>query len=130
MKLTGELLVENMTDEEKERAELVESLLPALRDQATDADLKGEFFLPHLDLFREKGLTGLIVPREFGGLGGNLRDLTAATFAMGTACPSTALAFFFHCSTASRGLLGLEAIAAELFEKGDVEKVKTFSHRL
>ena len=46
MKLTGELLVENMTDEEKERAELVESLLPALRDQASDADLKGEFFLP------------------------------------------------------------------------------------
>ena len=37
MKLTGELLVENMTDEEKERAELVESLLPALRDQASDA---------------------------------------------------------------------------------------------
>ena len=130
MKLTGELLVENMTDEEKERAELVESLLPALRDQASDADLKGEFFLPHLDLFREKGLTGLIVPREFGGLGGNLRDLTAATFAMGTACPSTALAFFFHCSTASRGLLGLEAIEAGLFEKGDIEKVKAFAHRL
>ncbi len=130
MKLTGELLVENMTDEEKDRAELVESLLPALRDQASDADLKGEFFLPHLELFREKGLTGLIVPREFGGLGGNLRDLTAATFAMGTACPSTALAFFFHCSTASRGLLGLEAIEAELFEKGDIEKVKTFAHRL
>lgn len=123
-------MVENMTDEEKDRAELVESLLPALRDQASDADLKGEFFLPHLELFREKGLTGLIVPREFGGLGGNLRDLTAATFAMGTACPSTALAFFFHCSTASRGLLGLEAIEAELFEKGDIEKVKTFAHRL
>ncbi len=109
-------MVGNMTDKEKERAELVESLLPVLPDQASDADLKGEFHLPHPELFREKGLTGLIVPCEFGGLGGNLRDLTAATFATGTTCPSTALAFFFHCSTASRGLLGLEAIDAELFE--------------
>ncbi len=74
-----------------------------MREQAAEADLKGEFYLPHLELFRETGLTGLIVPQEFGGLGGNLRDLTAATFAMGTACPSTALAYFFHCSTASRG---------------------------
>lgn len=130
MKLTGELLVEKMTDEEKERAELVESVLPALREQAAEADLKGEFYLPHLDLFREKGLTGLIVPREFGGLGGNLRDLTAATFAMGTACPSTALAYFFHCSTASRGLLGLEAIEAELFEGDEVEQVKSFARKL
>lgn len=130
MKLTGELLVENMSDNEKGRAELVESLLPALRDQAADADLKGEFYLPHLDLFRKNGLTGLIVPQEFGGLGGNLRDLTAATFAIGTACPSTALAFFFHCSTASRGLLGLEAIEAGLFEDDEAEQVKTFAHSL
>ncbi len=119
-----------MTADEKRRAELVESILPQLRDQAADADAKGEFYLPHLDLFRETGLTGLIVPTEFGGLGGTLRDLTAATFALGTACPSTALAFFFHCSTASRGLLGLEAIEAGLFEKADAEKIKSFAHSL
>jgi alkylation response protein AidB-like acyl-CoA dehydrogenase len=128
MKLTGEMLVEQMTDAEKERAELVESILPQLREQAAEADQKGEFYLPHLDLFRQTGLTGLIVPKEYGGLGGNLRDLTAATFALGTACPSTALAYFFHCSTASRGLLGLEAIEAGLFEENQADEVKSFAH--
>ncbi len=130
MKLTGELLVEKMTDEEKERAKLVESILPSLREQSTEADINGEFYLPHLDLFRKTGLTGLIVPKEFGGLGGNLRDLTAATYSIGTACPSTALAFFFHCSTASRGLLGLEAIEAGLFENAEAEQVKSFAHKV
>lgn len=130
MKLTGELLVENMTGPEKERAELVESILPQLKEQAADADEKGEFYLPHLDLFRKTGLTGLIVPEEFGGLGGTLRDLTAATFAMGTACPSTALAYFFHCSTASRGLLGLEAVQAGLFDGDEIENVKSFAEKL
>lgn len=129
-KLTGELLVEDMTNEEKERAELVESVLSQLRDQSEEADKKGEFYMPHIDLFRETGLTGLIVPKEFGGLGGTLRDLTAATFAMGTACPSTALAYFFHCSTASRGLLGLEAIEAGLFEGEEADQVRSFAHSL
>ncbi|MCU0239865.1 MAG: acyl-CoA/acyl-ACP dehydrogenase [Pyrinomonadaceae bacterium] len=130
MRLTGELLVEGMTNAEIERAELVESILPQLREQAAESDHKGEFYLPHLELFRKTGLTGLIVPKEFGGLGGSLRDLTAATFAMGTACPSTALAFFFHCSSASRGLLGLEAIESGLFEGNEVEQVKSFAHKV
>lgn len=130
VKLTGEIWLEDMTAEERERAELVESILPQLREQAAEADQKGEFYLPHLDLFRRTGLTGLIVPKEFGGLGGTLRDLTAATFAMGTACPSTALTYFFHCSTASRGLLGLEAIEAGLFEGAEAEIVRNFAHKL
>ncbi len=128
--LTGELLVGDMNDDEKQRAELVETVLPQLREYAEDADRKGEFHLPHIDLMKKSGLTGLIVPREFGGLGGTLRDLTAATFAMGTACPSTALAYFFHCSTASRGLLGLEAIEAGLFDGREAEQVKAFADKV
>lgn len=61
------------------------------------------FPLSHIALLREAGLMGLIVPEEHGGLGGTLRDLAAATYAMGTACPSTALAYFFHNTSASRG---------------------------
>lgn len=129
-KLTGELLVERMTGEEKERAARVEQILPALREQAAEADRQGEFYLPHIRALSEAGLTGLIVPEKFGGLGGTLRDLTAATFAMGTACPSTALAYFFHCSTASRGLLGLEAVEAGLFEAVEAEKVCAFAEKL
>jgi alkylation response protein AidB-like acyl-CoA dehydrogenase len=130
MKLTGELLVEDMTDEEKERAKLVESVLPELREYAEEVDVKAEFHLPHVKTLSEKGLLGLIVPKEFGGLGGNLRDLAAATFAMGTACPSTALSYFFHCSSASRGLLAHEAINANLFSDDGIKIVKPFADKV
>ena len=128
--LTGALLGEDMNDAESARARIVEQILPALRERAAEADAKAEFYRPHLDLFRASGLTGLIVPEKYGGLGGTLRDLTAATYALGTACPSTALAFFFHCSTASRGLLGLEAIAAGLFSDDEQEITRAFAEKV
>ena len=130
MKLTGELLVEKMSEAECERAERVESVLPVLREHAAEADLKCEFYRPHVQTLSKAGLLGMIVPKEFGGLGGGLRDLAAATFALGTACPSTALAYFFHCSSASRGLLGYEALEAGLFSHEEIPIVKSFADKV
>ena len=73
-------------------------------------DLTGHISEEIVDQMRAMKLFGLAIPEEYGGLGGSLRDLAGATFAMGTACPSTALAYFFHCSSASPGLLALEAL--------------------
>jgi alkylation response protein AidB-like acyl-CoA dehydrogenase len=101
-----------------------------LREHAAEADLKCEFYRPHVKTLSKAGLLGMIVPREFGGLGGGLRDLAAATFALGTACPSTALAYFFHCSSASRGLLGNEAIEAGLFNVEETPIVKSFADKV
>lgn len=129
-KLTGELLVEKMTAEEKKRAQLVESVLPTLRENAAQADAQAEFQVSHISLLSSTGLLGLIVPTEFGGLGGGLRDLAAATFAMGTACPSTALAYFFHCSSAARGLLALEAVEAGLFDETESAQVRLFAEKV
>ncbi|GHJ47979.1 butyryl-CoA dehydrogenase [Catellatospora sp. TT07R-123] len=125
--LTGERLVDDMTEAERDRAQRVEAVLPALRAAAAQADADGVFPAGHVDLLREAGLLGLVVPTEYGGLGGGLRDLAAATFAMGTACPSTALAFFFHNTSASRGLLPLEAVEAGLFDEADVPAVRAFA---
>jgi alkylation response protein AidB-like acyl-CoA dehydrogenase len=130
MQLTGEHLVERMTDAERERAERVESVLPALRENAVAVDRDGEFCREHVASFAEAGLLGLIIPQAYGGLGGGLRDLAAATFAMGSACPSTALAYFFHCSAASRGLLALEALEAGLFEGNEVDTVRNFAEKV
>jgi alkylation response protein AidB-like acyl-CoA dehydrogenase len=129
-RLTAELLFDTLTDAERERAALVDSVLPELRAHAAEADAKAEFYRPHVKTLSEAGLLGLVVPPEFGGLGGRLRDLTAATFAMGSACPSTALAFFFHCSSASRGLLGLEAVEAGLFSADEVPVVRAFADQV
>ena len=129
-RLTGEALIENMSPAEKARAQGVESVLPALRAQAVEVDARGEFHVPHVKTLSEAGLLGLIVPESYGGMGGGLRDLCAATFALATACPSTALAFFFHCSSASRGLLALEALEAGLFDDDEAPVVKAFAEQV
>lgn len=130
MTLTGEYLVERMTDRERALAERVEAVLPTLKENAVAVDRDGEFCKDHITTLSEAGLLGLAVPRSYGGLGGGLRDLAAATFALGSACPSTALAFFFHCSAASRGLLALEAIDAGLFTDAEIPVVRAFAAKV
>jgi alkylation response protein AidB-like acyl-CoA dehydrogenase len=129
-RLTGERLIDDMTEAERDRAARVEKVLPALAAAAAQADADGVFPAGHLRLLRDVGLLGLVVPTEYGGLGGTLRDLAAATFAMGSACPSTALAFFFHNTSASRGMLPLEAIDAGLFDEADVPTVRAFAEKV
>lgn len=128
--LTAGLLLDDLSDDEKERAARVESVLPALADAAVEADRTATFPIGHIKVLGEAGLLGLVVPTAYGGLGGGLRDLAAATFAMGTACPSTALAYFFHNSSASRGLLALEAIDAGLFDEADRPRIGAFAERI
>jgi alkylation response protein AidB-like acyl-CoA dehydrogenase len=128
--LTGEILIENMSAAERQRAERVESVLPALQAQAAAVDTEGVFHRPHVKTLSEAGLLGLIVPEEYGGLGGGLRDLCAATFALATACPSTALTFFFHCSSASRGLLALEAMREGLISEAHQPAVRAFAEQV
>lgn len=130
MGLTVEALLDDLTPAERERAERIESVLPALADAAVEADRDGEFPRQHVATLGEAGLLGLVVPEEFGGLGGGLRDLVGACFAMGTVCPSTALAFFFHNSSASRGLLPLEAADAGLFDSHEEPEVRAFAQKL
>lgn len=128
--MIGERLVEDMTVDERDRARRVDSILPVLRAAADHADTTGTFPTGHVDLLRDAGLLGLVVPEKFGGLGGGLRDLAAATYAMGTACPSTALAYFFHNTSASRGLLPLEAIDAGLFDADEIPVVRAFAEKV
>ncbi|MCY4272593.1 MAG: acyl-CoA/acyl-ACP dehydrogenase, partial [bacterium] len=127
---TGEMLVEAMTETERRRAQRVDQVLPSLAERAVEADRLGEFPLDHVRTISEAGLLGLTVPVAFGGLGGGLRDLSAATFAMATACPSTALAYFFQCSGSSRGLLPLAAIDAGLFTADEVPIVRAFGEKV
>jgi alkylation response protein AidB-like acyl-CoA dehydrogenase len=47
---------------------------------------------------REEGFLALTIGKEWGGLGASLLDHTIAYEALGTGCPSTALAFNMHAS--------------------------------
>lgn len=128
--LTAEWLLDDLTEAERDRAKRVESVLPALEAAAVEADRTATFPRSHVATLSDAGLLGLVVPESFGGLGGGLRDLAAATFAMGTVCPSTALAFFFHSSSASRGLLPLEAVDAGLFDDAERAIVEPFARKI
>jgi len=129
-KLTASYLLTDMSETEIERAKVVETILPILSEAAIEADQSGEFYTDHIKTLSDAGLLGLIVPEAYGGMGGTLRDLAATCFAMGTACPSTALAYFFHCSSASRGLLPLEAIESGLFTEEEIPLVKAFAEKV
>ena len=126
----GEVLVDDMTGAERERAARVDGVLGDLAAAAAEADRTGEFPLSHIRTFSDAGLLGLNVPVDYGGLGGGLRDLAAATFALATACPSTAIAFFFQCSGTSRALLPLAAIDAGLFSEDEAPAVRAFSEKV
>ena len=52
-KLTGQYLIEDMTDAEIARAQRVESVLPALREVAAEVDAAGEFHRPHVKTLSE-----------------------------------------------------------------------------
>jgi alkylation response protein AidB-like acyl-CoA dehydrogenase len=128
--LTAERLLTDMTPAERARQERVESVLPTIAAAATSADSMGEFPAGHVKLLGDAGLLGLVVPEEYGGLGGGLRDLAATTYALGTVCGSTALAFFFHCSASSRGLLPLAAVEAGLYTDDEVPVVTAFAEKV
>ena len=128
--LTGEILVDDMTGEERARAARVEGVLGALAARAEEADRTGEFPIEHVRTLSEAGLLGLNVPVAYGGLGGGLRDLAAATFAMATSRASTAIAYFFQCSGTSRGLLPLAAVDAGLFPPEEVPAVRAFGEKV
>lgn len=129
-KLTVEHLIEDLTPEERERAERVESVLPALRAEAQQVDKEGVFHTEHVRTLSDAGLLGLVVPKAYGGLGGGLRDWAGACFAIGTVCPSTGLSYFFHNTSASRGNLALAALEAGLFSDEEAEVVKPFAEKV
>lgn len=129
-KLTAEYLIEDLTPSERARAERVESILPALRERAAKMDHDGYLDPENIKTLSEAGLLGLVVPEAYGGFGGGLRDWAGAAFAIGTVCPSTALCYFFHNTSASRGTLALAALDAGLFTAEEAPVVRAFSEKL
>ena len=129
-KLTAEYLIDDLTPAERQRAERVEAILPTLKARAEAMDHDGFLDPANVRTLSESGLLGLVVPEAYGGLGGGLRDWAAAAFAMGTVCPSTALCYFFHNTSASRGTLALAAMEAGKFTEQEAPVVQAFSEKL
>ncbi|WP_329223594.1 acyl-CoA/acyl-ACP dehydrogenase [Streptomyces sp. NBC_01485] len=63
--------------------------------QRTDRD--AVFPVEALDALRRTGLLGLLVPVEYGGLGGTVRDLVGAALTLGRSDTSVGMIFAMHC---------------------------------
>ena len=129
-RLTAEYLIEDPSPDERTILERVEAVLPALAERSGDMDAKSFLATENVQTLAEAGLLGLVVPKEYGGLGGGLRAWAGASFAIGTVCPSTALAFFFHLTSASRGNLSLQAIDAGLYSDQEAPVVRAFADKI
>lgn len=71
--------------------------LPVLREGASEADRTGAFPAASLAALRHCGLMALIIPTEYGGLGGDLSDVAYSAQRLAGACLSTSLTWVMHC---------------------------------
>lgn len=129
-KLTSEWLIEDYAPKEKAIMQRVEDILPALAERAAAMDAESYLNEENVKTLGDAGLLGLVVPEKYGGLGGGLRVWAGACFAIGTVCPSTALAYFFHLTSASRGNLSLKALEAGLFNEEEAPVVRAFAEKV
>jgi isovaleryl-CoA dehydrogenase len=68
---------------------------------AVEIDRDRRFPKEAFQMLGQVGLLGLLVPKEFGGLGGTLEDLVAVNEIIAASCGSTAMCFLMHnCATA------------------------------
>ena len=67
-----------------------------LEPNAKAYDQSGELPLDNLRALGESGLMGLMVPPEFGGLGGTVSQFAAVAETLAKACPSTSMIWGMH----------------------------------
>ena len=78
-------------------AELAADLVHVLARHAAEADATAAFPLESVRALREAGLFGLLVPVEYGGMGGDLGDLVSVATVLAGGCLSTAMIWAMHC---------------------------------
>ncbi|GGT43315.1 acyl-CoA dehydrogenase family protein [Streptomyces chromofuscus] len=77
--------------------ESVAAVLPVLRDHARSIDERASFPVEGLSALRKTELMGLLVPTEYGGVGGSLQSFVDIAQELATACLSTASIWAMHC---------------------------------
>ncbi|HEY1570404.1 MAG TPA: acyl-CoA dehydrogenase family protein [Pseudonocardiaceae bacterium] len=95
--MTSDLLTPVDTAPTPELDQRVESVLPVVHDQARIVDDQACFPGEGLAVLRRSGLLGLLVPTEFGGLGGTVPDLVRVADRLAGECLSTAMIWAMHC---------------------------------
>ncbi len=77
--------------------ETAASTVPVLREHAAEVDTEARFPVSGLQALAERGLLGLLVPTDYGGMGGDLDDLVEIAQVLAGGCLSTAMIWAMHC---------------------------------
>ncbi|TLD84519.1 acyl-CoA dehydrogenase [Helicobacter sp. MIT 11-5569] len=96
-----------------------------------EADEHGKFPKAAYDALRKEGYMGLLVPKEYGGLGGGNFEHTQVCYALAQYCATTALCYMMH-NTSVAGLcaIGSESLKQEFLpkiSKGEIALALAFS---
>ncbi|WP_211840442.1 acyl-CoA dehydrogenase family protein [Saccharopolyspora hirsuta] len=78
--------------------EVVRDLVPRIAARAEHYDAGGTFPAEDFADLRDRGLLGLMVPRELGGFGASFADYAAVASELATGAGATALIFNMHAS--------------------------------
>jgi acyl-CoA dehydrogenase len=76
---------------------LAKASVASLAANAAEADRTSAFPVASVQVLRNNGLLGLLVPVRYGGLGGNLSDLAETAQVLAAGCLSTAMIWAMHC---------------------------------
>lgn len=76
--------------------ERLAEVLPVVRAHADQCDGEARFPRESIDALRSSGLMGMLVPRQYGGLGADLRTFSDAAQELAGACLSTAMIWAMH----------------------------------
>ncbi|NQW18024.1 MAG: acyl-CoA/acyl-ACP dehydrogenase [Chloroflexi bacterium] len=90
---------------------LTEDMLGRFLTRSSEYDRENKFFFEDLEEFKEAGYLKLAVPKELGGGGLNLAEMSKETGRLGKYAPATALALNMH--------VYWTGIAADLWRSGD-----------
>ncbi len=80
-----------------ELTRVAHEVAPLLAEHTEAVDREGRFPSEGLEVLRSTPLLGLLVPRVYGGAGGNLADLVRVATVLSAACTTTAFVWAMHC---------------------------------
>lgn len=89
--------LEAAVDADVRWADRVAAVAAVAAEHAARRDQDASFPVEALTELRRTRLLGLLVPREYGGLGGTVADLVEAGITLGRADTSVAMIFAMHC---------------------------------
>ncbi len=107
------------TDRQKQIVTIAQELAEVFARRAAEYDWEGKFPFENYADLQKSGYLTLTVPREYGGWGADVLEVTLAQYYLGQGCASTALVMGMHLTHIARMGEGLKGqnTPNELFER-------------